>query len=305
MPRVSILLTCFNHMQYLPAAMKSIQEQTFSDYEIIALDDGSTDGSREWLEGCGYESRLVFHERNVGTYASLNIGISTAKGGYIAILNDDDLWAPTKLEKQVSFLDKNPKSGLVHTGGGFVDSSGSALKSTPLGFEFNGIQSGNALLSLIYFNKIIASGVLIRRECFDRLGGFTENLYGSGDWEMWLRIAEQFEMGFVKEPLTFYRWHESNASRNLEKVWADDVAIRTWLSARFESYRLSGIPTSDLMDVEAHNWACLGTAKTLLGDRSGGRKAYAESIKLAPRRFKTYARWISTFFPSGVLRRMS
>src|SRR5207302_734559 len=80
-------------------------------------------------------------------------------------------------------------------------------EGAPLGFEFPRTETGDVLLSLLYANKIIASAALVRRECFEALGNFNEAYFGSGDWEMWLRIAEQYEVGFVPEPLTFYRVH--------------------------------------------------------------------------------------------------
>src|SRR5690348_3188210 len=98
MPRVSILLTCFNHAKYLPQCFEGIIGQSFKDYEIIAIDDGSTDGTREWLSSRTEWMQRVFNEKNLGTYASLNVALSKASGEFIAILNDDDLWANEKLE---------------------------------------------------------------------------------------------------------------------------------------------------------------------------------------------------------------
>jgi len=97
MPRVSILLTCFNHMRYLPAALESINAQTFRDFEILAIDDGSSDGTREWLTARPEPMTRIFNATNLGTYGALNAGLAAAKGELIAVMNDDDLWAPTKL----------------------------------------------------------------------------------------------------------------------------------------------------------------------------------------------------------------
>ena len=122
MPRVSILLTCYNHLRHLKIAIDSIKAQTFTDYEIVALDDGSTDGTREWLTQLQQDEptlpiALYFNEENLGTYGTLNRGLDVARGEYIAEFNDDDVWMPTKLEKQVAMLDRDQKIGLVHTGG--------------------------------------------------------------------------------------------------------------------------------------------------------------------------------------------
>jgi glycosyltransferase involved in cell wall biosynthesis len=304
-PRVTVLLTCYNHLAYLPACVEAVRAQTFSDYEVVVLDDGSSDGSREWLTANvvwpGW--RLVFNERNLGTYGTLNAGLALATGEFVAVLNDDDLWAPTKLERQVAFMDAHPEVGLVHTDGAFIDGSGAVTPGSPLGFEFPRTETGDVLLDLVAANKIIASAALVRRKCFDDLGGFNEAYFGSGDWEMWLRIAERWQVGFVAEPLTFYRVHGENASHKLDRIWQDDQRLREWIAPRLAGYA-GRFPTSRLRASEAHNWACLGTVRTLNGDPRGGRAAYAESVRLAPGRVKSWLRWVATFLPRSAFRRL-
>lgn len=305
MPRVSILLTCYNHVRFLPAAFESIQSQTFKDYEIIAIDDVSADGTREWLADRPEAFERIFNEKNLGTYASLNVALAKAKGEFVAILNDDDLWSPEKLAEQLALFAAHPKVGLVHTDGAFIDGEGKPIEGSPLGFEFPRTETGDVLLGLMYANKIIASAVLVRMECFHKLGGFNENYFGSGDWEMWMRIAEQYEIGFVPKPLTFYRVHGGNASHKLDRIWRDDEMLRDWIAARSELYRAKGYDRRALERAMAHNAACLGTVKTLNGDPAGGRKAYRESISLAPGRLKSYVRWLATFLPKPLFRKLT
>ena len=180
MPRVSVLLTCYNHIRYLPEALEGVRRQTFRDYEILAIDDGSTDGTREWLSEQP-DIRCVFNETNLGTYETLNVGLRLASGELIAVLNDDDVWMPEKLERQVALLDSHSGVGLVHTGGNFIDGEGKRREGNPLGFAFPRFETGDILLGLVYENKIIASAALARRDCFNQLGGFNRNYFGSGD----------------------------------------------------------------------------------------------------------------------------
>ena len=289
MARVSILFTCFNHIKYLPAAFQSILDQTFADWEIIAIDDGSTDGTREWLSEQPQYITRIFNETNLGTYASLNVAMKAAKGEYVAVFNDDDLWAPTKLEKQVAMLDGNPSIGLVHTDGTFIDGAGQEMPGSPLGFEFPRFETGDVSLALVYQNKIIASAALARRRCFLELGGFNEDYFGSGDWEMWIRIAEKWKVGFVPEPLTFYRVHGTNASHKLERIWRDDVS-------RFEP--------RDVSRAKSHNYAALGTVLTLNGQPSEGRAMYASSLKEQPGRIKSMLRYAATYLPPSLFRKL-
>ena len=302
MPRISILLTCYNHVKYLPPCVEGIRRQTFLDFEVIAIDDGSTDGSREWLAE-QTDIKCVFNETNQGTYGTLNVGLKKASGELIAVLNDDDLWEPKKLQRQVDLLDSHPKVGLVHTGGTFIDGEGKPREGNPLGFAFPRFETGDILLGLVYENKIIASAALAKRECFDKLGQFNSAYFGSGDWEMWFRIAERYEVGFVDEQLTHYRVHGANASHKLDRIWRDDEMLREWIAPRLEM--LNGrFPLPDIRRAKAFNQAALGTVKTLNGKPSEGRAAFAASIRLNPGRWKSYARYVATFLPRSVFRKL-
>ena len=302
MVKVSILLTCYNHIAYLPQCLEGVRNQTFTDYEVIALDDGSTDGTREWLSQQP-DIRCVFNEKNLGTYGTLNVGLKEAQGEFIAVLNDDDLWAPTKLEEQLKLMAEHPDVGLVHTGGEFIDGKGEKMEGNPLGFEFPSTETGDVLLALMYANKIIASAALVRRFCFDELGGFNEAYFGSGDWEMWYRVAERHHVGFVDQPLTFYRVHGANASHKLDRIWKDDEMLREWIALRTDGYR-GRFPEADLNRAIAHNFACLGTVKTLNGNPSGGREAYKKSMKIQPGRWKSWLRYAATYLPRETFRKL-
>jgi len=304
-PRVSVLFTCYNHIRFLPEAWQSALDQTFTDWEIVAIDDGSTDGTRDWLSDPARVSdrtQVILNEQNLGTYGSLNRALASAKGEFIAILNDDDVWAPRKLEAQLELFEKHPEVGLVHTDGWFIDGEGVKREDSPLGFEFPRFETGDILSALLYQNKIIASAALVRKECFDRVGGFNEAYFGSGDWEMWLRIAEHWPLGCVAEPLTFYRVHGANASHKLERIWKDDQMLREWIATKEAPWMARG--DAAMGAAFAHNYAALGTVKTLNGDPAGGRRAYMESIRRSPGRFKSYLRWAATFLPRSAFRKL-
>ncbi len=297
MPRVTVLLTCYNHRRYLPAAVEGLRAQTFRDFETIALDDGSTDGSREWLAEQA-DLRCVFNARNLGTYGTLNEGLRLAGGEFVAVLNDDDVWLPEKLERQIALFDAHPEIGLVHTGGHFIDGEGDRTEGNPLGFRFPTFETGDILRGLVFENKIIASAALARRECFETVGPFNDSYFGSGDWEMWWRICERYDAGFVPEPLTLYRVHGANASHKLERIWADDERLRELIAERIEA--LEGRIDRE---AAAFNQAALGTVRMLNGKTAGARRAYREAIRLNPRRPQTLLRLCATLLGREGFRR--
>jgi len=299
--RVSILLTCFNHLRHLPEAVAGIERQTYTDLEVIAIDDGSTDGTREWLEQCPLPMQRILNETNLGTYGSLNRALAQARGDYVAILNDDDVWEPEKLARQVETLESDPQIGIVHTGGDFIDDAGQPLHGAPLGFEYPRFESGDILERLVYQNQFITSAVLVRREALDL---FNDSYFGTGDWEMWLRICERWSAAFVPETLTHYRVHAGSASRNMTRIYQDDQRLREWIASRESVYRERTAPwqtafrePNSLDRAMAHNAAALGVVRQLNGDRPGARRALADSIRRMPTRLKTYARWLATFLP--------
>jgi glycosyltransferase involved in cell wall biosynthesis len=302
-PKVSILLTCYNHLKYISVALESIRAQTFQDFEVIALDDGSTDGTREWL-AAQTGLRVVFNEQNLGTYGTLNKGLSLANGEYIAVFNDDDVWMPTKLEKQVALLDANPQVALVHTEGEFIDGEGKVFEGEPLGFKFPRFETGDILLDLVYENKIIASAALFRKSVVAEIGEFNEMYFGSGDWEMWFRIAEKYHVGCVNEKLSQYRVHGANASHKLEKIWRDDEKLRDWMIPRLEDLG-DRFPADRVRTAIAHCWATLGTVKMLNGDAKASRAAYRASMHYMPGRVKNYLRYGATFFGKDLFRKLN
>lgn len=302
MPRVSVLVTCYNNRRFIEAALDGVRRQTFTDFEIIAIDDGSSDGEREFLSN-QTDIRVVFNEQNLGTYATLNKALGLATGEFVAVLNDDDVWLPRKLEKQIEILDSNPRVQLVHTDGEFIDGDGKVFEGEPLGFRFPKFETGDILLDLVYENKIIASASLFRRELAVQLGGFNESYFGSGDWEMWFRIAEQGWVGCVGEKLTQYRVHGANASHKLPKIWKDDQRLREWMLPRLENLE-SRFDAQKINEAKAHCWATLGTVTMLNGDAKAARAAYRASMHLMPKRIKNYLRYASTYLGNDLFRKL-
>jgi len=211
-PKVSVVIPAYNAIAYLPETIASALQQSFQDFEILVVDDGSTDGTCEWIANLADSRVRAIAQSNGGCASARNHGIREAKGDYIAFLDADDIWEPQKLEKQVRILDSSPSVGLVNTWIYNIDGQGQLIEN--LGKP---TAEGRVWASVIEENPVMCgSAPIVRRQCFDEVGLFDQTLRSAEDWDMWIRIAKQYEFAVVKEPLVRYRIHAGSKSHNLE-----------------------------------------------------------------------------------------
>lgn len=215
MPKVSVVIPAYNAMAYLPETMKSALAQTFDDFEVIVVNDGSSDRIEEWASQITDPRVKLISQTNLGLAGARNTGIAHAEGEYIAFLDADDLWEPTKLEKQVRSFEENPEAGLVYTWTTIIDDKG-----TSIGRVFANHAEGDVWERLIAHNIVECGSVaMVRRCCFETVGVFEQTLRSYlEDWDMWLRLASRYPFKVVKEPLVYYRKHSSNISQNWEAM---------------------------------------------------------------------------------------
>jgi glycosyltransferase involved in cell wall biosynthesis len=214
MPKVSVVIPAYNAMTYLPETLESVLRQTFTDFEVLIVDDGSSDNIVEWASGLVETRVRLISQANQGVSTARNTGIAHAQGEYVGFLDADDLWEPTKLEKQVRCLEDNPAVGLVYTWTALIDQSGS-----PMGKVWGSHIEGNVWEQIV-INDMISNGSspMVRHSCFETVGVFDPNISGVEDRDMWIRIAARYPFGVVKEPLTLYRRHPNNTSANRKKI---------------------------------------------------------------------------------------
>ena len=211
MPKVSVVIPAYNAMAYLPETIANVLEQTYTDFEVIVVNDGSTDNIKEWITQISDRRVKLVSQVNLGLAGARNTGIRESQGEYLAFLDADDLWESSKLAKQVQVLDSHPEAGLVYTWISYIDEGG---KST--GRVVKPELEGNVWQELTKGNLVECGSVaMVRRQCFEKCGLFDCNL-GSfvEDWDMWLRIARTYPFKVIKEPLTYYRQVTTSASRN-------------------------------------------------------------------------------------------
>ncbi len=229
MPKVSVVIPAFNAMKYLPQTVESVLQQTFIDFEVLIIDDGSSDSIRQWVnEVTDLRVKLISQE-NQGVSVARNTGIAAAQGEYVAFLDADDLWEQTKLEKQVRCLEDNPTVGLVHTWMAIVDWEGK-----PTGRVMSSNAEGNVWKQLVERNTVACSSVMVRRCCFE-VGVFSPRdvcPVDVEDWEMWIRIAARYPFAVIKEPLMRYRQHPNNTSKNWQSI---EQAFRLVIEKAFQT----------------------------------------------------------------------
>jgi glycosyltransferase involved in cell wall biosynthesis len=220
-PIVSIIIPTHNRAQHVIEAVRSVLQQTYKDFEIIVVDDGSTDGTKEILAGFTErgEVRYVW-QKNAGTAAARNAGIKLARGEYIAFLDSDDLFLPTNIEKQVAYMQQNPEVGLTHSYFSKFAESG-----IDLGTRNPDFFSGRIYPQLLLYWRLLTppSSVVVRRKVFEEIGSFDESLLTSEDLDMWRRVARIYPFGIVRESLVKIRVHDGNKSEWNRKT-AEDFA---------------------------------------------------------------------------------
>lgn len=210
MPKVSVVIPAYNAMQYIEKTLNSVFQQTFTDYEILIINDGSKDNIIEWVNQIEDARVRLITQANQGLPGARNTGIKHAVGEYIAFLDADDLWESSKLEKQVRYLDRHPEVGLVSSRVILIDQEDQFLYDVGVP-ETERIP----LEKLLVANLILCGSTpLVRRECFEASGVFDPYLRSAEDWDMWIRIAVRYPIAAILEPLVLYRQHTNNMSKD-------------------------------------------------------------------------------------------
>jgi len=201
-PKVTVLMSVYNGAKYIREAIDSILNQTFKDFEFLIIDDGSTDSSAEIIRSYSDPRiRLIQNEKNIGLTRSLNNCVKLARGEYIARQDADDISFPHRLERQVRFLDEHENVGVVSSSIVKINEGGEEIGTWRLSTD-NDVIKQNLMRDI---NQFSHPSSMFRKKCAERVGAYREQLKASEDYDLWLRIAEEFEVSNIKEPLCKYR----------------------------------------------------------------------------------------------------
>ncbi|KAB0666489.1 glycosyltransferase [Oryzomonas japonica] len=217
MPKVSVVITCYNYGKYLDYCLGSVLGQTFKDIEIIVIDDGSSDNTEEVMSTY-VKNPLVSYikQENKGQAAAKNVGVRQAQGDFVAFLDADDLWDNNKLEMQMALFSRK-QIGVVYSCARYIDEQGRKLDYR-LESKYLTPRSGKVSNYLFLDNFVPFSSSIVRKRCLENLGLFDESLKMGIDWDLWLRISTEYEFDFIAEPLLAYRiGHSGQMSKNQEE----------------------------------------------------------------------------------------
>jgi glycosyltransferase involved in cell wall biosynthesis len=228
MKKVSILIPAYNAAQYLPQALDSVLAQTFKDFEIILIDDGSKDNTRaiveEFQKQCPDKIRYIYQE-NQGLSGARNAGLQQAKGEFIALLDADDMWCPERLEFGIKAIEADPSIGLVHANITRISTAGEFLSTPRRDKRF----LSGFIFEHLFLRKadIACPTVLFRRSCCDSVGMFDSKLgyLGCEDRDLWLRIAKSYKIVYIDKVLARYRVRRDGMSHNVGNMFRARVYI--------------------------------------------------------------------------------
>jgi glycosyltransferase involved in cell wall biosynthesis len=217
--RVSVVMPAYNHERYVVAALDSVVAQTHANVEIIVVDDGSTDATGAMLDDyaarCRTHALTIVHQANAGAHEAINHGLALARGETIAVMNSDDLYAPTRLERLLREMDHR-EAGFAFSNTRFIDDAGLDIEASDPYVKklqraiVDGIKAPDFLYVLVYNNIAISTGNFVfRRDLLERIGGFCA-MRVCHDWDFLLAASHETPLAFIDEPLYLYRLHGTN-----------------------------------------------------------------------------------------------
>lgn len=295
MPKVSVIIPTYQSVRFVRETIESVLTQTYWDYEVIAVDGGSTDGTIEVLNS--YSNRIqVIIQNGKGISNARNIGVLASKGEYIAFVDSDDLWLPHKLEVQVKFLESRPNIiGLIYSDALFFverDKDKPKYKMRARSFQTRKPHRGRILEHLIKGNFIPASTVMIRKSCFEKVGLYDESLWACEDIDMWIRIAECFEIDYHDMVLVKIRWHEDSMTHHKELLFSSQIALENKIAKRM-SHLLKEFNSADFYKP----YLRLGILHLLKDETENAKQRFRQYLQLYPHNIRAYILLLLALFP--------
>ena len=293
MPKVSIVIPVYNGERYLKEALDSVFAQTYRDYEVICVDDGSQDLSLALMGEYG-ERLVVVRQANAGGCAARNRGVRQSMGPYVAFLDQDDHWYPRKLDQQVAVLEAHPDVVLVLCNSDRMDGEGRMLQVGATLAERQTLLD-SPLGRLMEDDQLLSSAILVRRDAFERAGMYDPELRGFEDFDLCARLKQQGRFVFLEESGMCYRVHNSGFSRS-----GGQAVVRSrerFLLRMRELYAGDRSKQALIRIMLAECYSDWGMNELRACERAEGRRMLLRSLRYNPFKFRTYSRLLRAFLP--------
>jgi len=277
---ISVIIPTYNRMHIIKDAIETVLNQSYQNFEIVIVDDGSTDNTQEVVKNFN-DSRIKYiYQSNSGKPSiARNTGIKQASGNFIAFLDSDDFWHPQMLERHINAFNNNPNVGFTINWNSYVSFEGNELYQKAC-LANNQIEYIRYILLNPDYTYPGPSGSLVKKECFDKVGIFDEELDFCEDWDLFFRLAVCYEMYNIKETLTYVRVHKKSFTRNNQDNFPKfKNSYLTFLQKAFENKNLPLDMLSIKNEVYSNVYNCFGGM--ILYDRknpNGSREDYLKSL---------------------------
>lgn len=296
-PKLSVIIASYNHQDYIAETLRSLEEQTFRDFEIIIVDDGSSDKTVEAAKNAQSRAQ-IYTQENQGVVAARNRGIDLAKGRYICFVDSDDVVLPERFAKQVALFDSDTELGLVFADALIIDSKGEKIGKFS---EVYPVVSGDVaqMLAMHYcFTPMIT--VMVRADVLRKTGPF-EKPGPISDYMKWIEVSHISKVHYDPEPLGCWRRHQTSTSKQANKV-KSYAKTRAALKRILRKYPTLKAEIGQKI-VKRYSRSYFLTAFWLAADGNvrRARKYYCKAVKLYPRSFENWGGLILTCFPAGNL----
>tara|TARA_R110002096_G_scaffold416576_2_gene619452 strand:- start:297230 stop:298141 length:912 start_codon:yes stop_codon:yes gene_type:complete len=290
MPAISVTMPVYNTAKYLPMAIESVLNQTYSNFEFVIIDDGSTDGSSEIIAHYAkMDERIVSISReNRGIIYSRNEALALSKADYVALMDSDDICYPARLGLQVDFLNSHPDHVAVGAFACAIDSDGDALCTLPRPVDHNDIDNAHLRGE---GGAIINPTAMIRKDAALKISGYNENYQCAEDFDFWLRLAEVGKLANIDTKLLDYRQHLESIGYKTRQKQLDSTRLALEDAARRRGLEKSGIVVPELDDTQPSNsdvhvkwgWWAFSAGNTVVA-----RKHAYKALKLKPYNLKAW-----------------
>ena len=295
-PLVSVVIPAYNSSKWIAETLESVLAQDYAPFEVIVVDDGSTDNTADVVRRFGERVRYVF-KPNGGQGSARNVGIREAHGAFIAFVDSDDLWAKKKLQLQVELLTKTALLWAYSDVDAFDNDSGNYLYS----FSTKSKQYDGDVLGPLFLSCFIQSPApIVHRKIFEDVGYFDESkeIKNREDWDMWLRISTKYPICRISKPLAYYRVHTSSMTGGENPI----LRLNSHLAVIEKIVRLAPEVLMPLKDKRiASCYIEAGLMLVLASDLKQARTMFKVAIKLKPTCWSSYAYWMICLFGKTIV----